>query len=192
MTTPSLVGPNPQLSAATNRIVPQSGEQYEYDSAGNLKKDKTGNSFDYNGESMQVRHNGGSSQGGTDYQYDGLGKRVKKIFGATATVFVYDALGRMVAEYQTNYQPATARTSYLTTDDLGSPRIITDGAGAITSRHDYLAYGEEIGWVGGRNADTRYVADEIRQQYTGYERDDESGLDYAQAGYYSSAGAAHL
>jgi hypothetical protein len=29
--------------------------------------------------------------------------------------------------------------------------------------------------------------DDIRQKFTAYERDDEIGLDYAQAGYYNSA-----
>ncbi len=34
--------------------------------------------------------------------------------------------------------------SYLTSDALGSPRIVTDGGGAIISRHDYRAFGEPL------------------------------------------------
>ena len=46
---------------------------------------------------------------------------------------------------------------------------------------------ETIGNVGGRTTQQGYgAADEVRKQYTGYERDDESGLDYAQARYYNS------
>jgi RHS repeat-associated protein len=79
--------------------------------------------------------------------------------------------------------------SYLTSDALGSPRIVTDGGGAIISRHDYRAFGDEISAnIGGRTTAQKYGAtDDIRKQYTGYERDVESGLDYAQAKYYNSA-----
>jgi RHS repeat-associated protein len=64
---------------------------------------------------------------------------------------------------------------------------MTDSAGIVQSRHDYYAFGEEItAGINGRSATQKYVGDNIRQKYTGYERDDESGLDYAQARYYSS------
>jgi RHS repeat-associated protein len=122
------------------------------------------------------------------YEYDGSGKRVKKIVGSEITIFVYNAAGQLVAEYAIN-QPSqpTTKTSYLTSDHLGSPRITTDSAGAVKSRHDYMAFGQEIqAGIGGRSTTQKYVDDSIRQQYTGYERDTESGLDYAQARYYSS------
>jgi RHS repeat-associated protein len=46
---------------------------------------------------------------------------------------------------------------------------------------------QEIGNVGGRTTAQGYnSADDVRKQYTGYERDDESGLDFAQARYYNS------
>jgi RHS repeat-associated protein len=124
--------------------------------------------------------------------YDGEGKRVKKISDTENTIFVYNGGGTLVAEYSvaTNSQ-SQPKISYLTTDHLGSPRIITDQVGKVVSRHDYLAYGDDIaetlGNVGGRNATQGYgQEDNVRKQYTGYERDDESGLDYAQARYYNS------
>jgi RHS repeat-associated protein len=40
--------------------------------------------------------------------------------------------------------------------------------------------------VGGRNPNQGYAGDSVRQQFTGYERDDEINLDYAQARYYSN------
>ena len=47
---------------------------------------------------------------------------------------------------------------------------------------------ETIGNVGGRTTAQGFnSSDEVRKQYTGYERDDESGLDFAQARYYNSA-----
>jgi RHS repeat-associated protein len=82
------------------------------------------------------------------------------------------------------------QVSYSTADHLGSPRIITDGNGKVISRHDYLAFGDEVtdtvGNVGGRNSTQGYgVEDDIRKQYTGYEKDEESALDFAQARYYN-------
>jgi RHS repeat-associated protein len=56
-------------------------------------------------------------------------------------------------------------------------------------RHDYLPFGEENVYnaVGGsRTAANGYVADGVRQQFVGYERDNETGLDFAQARYYAS------
>jgi len=134
------------------------------------------------------------------YSYDGDGKRVKKVATTETTVFVYDALGRSVEEYsgstlQTAYVYAGSRllaienqtgTSYLTSDHLGSPRINTDGSGNVTARHDYMPFGEEIFSVGGRIAGLGYNSDNVRKKFTGYERDGETGMDFAQARYFDS------
>src|SRR5690606_37650344 len=66
-------------------------------------------------------------------------------------------------------------------DHLGSPRINTDENGLVTSRTDYMPYGEEIIGLGNRSANEAYVADDVRQGFTGYENDEETGLDYAKA-----------
>ncbi len=63
--------------------------------------------------------------------------------------------------------------------------------GLIISHHDYMVFGSDItqtiGNVGGRTTQQGFnSADDVRKQYTGYERDDESGLDFAQARYYNS------
>ena len=97
----------------------------------------------------------------------------------------------LVAEYSTESNP-TPRVAYLTADHLGSPRIVTDQNGAVVSRHDYTGFGrdvaETLGSIGGRTSQQGYGAnDEVRKQYTGYEHDNESGLEYAQARYYNAA-----
>jgi hypothetical protein len=76
--------------------------------------------------------------------------------------------------------------SYLTTDHLGSTRVVTDGSAVVKARHDYLPFGEEIETsVGGRSGVTGYAAaDSTRQRFTSKERDTESGLDYFLARYY--------
>ena len=76
---------------------------------------------------------------------------------------------------------------WLVSDQLGTPRIIVDKSGTLSgvSRHDYLPFGEELfANAGGRT--TGYTnSDGARQKFTGYERDWETDLDYAEARYYS-------
>jgi uncharacterized protein RhaS with RHS repeats len=78
-----------------------------------------------------------------------------------------------VTEYSTvtSDQP---KVSYLTADHLGSPRIITDNLGKVISRHDYLAFGDEVADTLGNVGNSYTVEDDIRKQYTDYEKDEES------------------
>lgn len=48
------------------------------------------------------------------------------------------------------------------------------------SRRDFLPFGEDL-------ARQNYGTDSIRQKFTGYEKDTETGLDFAEARYYNSA-----
>jgi RHS repeat-associated protein len=77
---------------------------------------------------------------------------------------------------------------YATSDHLGTPRVITNSIGSVVSRHDYMPFGEELSaGTGGRTTAMGFGgADNVRQKFTGYERDSESGLDYAQARYYAN------
>jgi RHS repeat-associated protein len=179
---PSLPPPQAHpVNASTNRFT-----NFTYDAAGNLRADHAGNTFSYDAESKQIT----SSVAGTQaaYSYDGEGRRVKKVAGGVATIFVYNASGQLVAEYG-GAASGESGASYLTTDHLGSTRVVTNGSGGVRARHDYLPFGEEIpANVGGRQNVPGYTAnDSTRQRFTGYERDSESGLDFAQARYCSSA-----
>jgi RHS repeat-associated protein len=184
-TSSDLVGPNPHFSEANNRINPQSGELYQYDGVGNLTQGRDGEDYVFNAENKMKSFNGGASQGGADYSYDCDGRRVKKVVGTVTTVFVYDVSGRLIAEYS-NALPSTNGTRYLTGDHLGSPRVVTDSSGVVKARHDYHPFGEETGLKGGRTVSNGYVADNISQKFTAKERDNETGLDYFMARYYSS------
>lgn len=78
---------------------------------------------------------------------------------------------------------------WLVADQLGTPRIILDKTGSLaeTKRHDYLPFGEELfAGIGGRTPALGYTADTVRQQFTGKERDTETGLDYFGARYFAS------
>ena len=62
------------------------------------------------------------------------------------------------------------------------------GSLAGVTRHDYLPFGEELcTGTGGRTTAQGYgAADHVRQQFTGYEHNEETGLAFAQARYLSS------
>jgi hypothetical protein len=54
-------------------------------------------------------------------------------------------------------------------------------------RHDYAPFGEELSaGIGIRSAALGYGPDSTRQKFTGHERDNEMGLDFAQARYFSN------
>ncbi|MGB8506886.1 MAG: RHS repeat-associated core domain-containing protein, partial [Pyrinomonadaceae bacterium] len=78
---------------------------------------------------------------------------------------------------------------WLVSDQLGTSRMVVDQSGSLSSvkRHDYLPFGEEVGaGVGGRTTGQGYsIDDRIRQRFTSKDRDDETGLDYFEARYYS-------
>lgn len=186
---------NPHIETTKNRLKKDQDNDtfldYDYDAAGNVTLDAEAQRFVYDAENRQTQFFGPTNQTQTPdatYHYDGDGRRVKKISNTETTVFVYNAGGTLVAEYSTALNP-TPRVGYLTSDHLGSPRIITDQLAAVVSRHDYTGFGKDVaetlGNIGGRTG-TYGVDDKVRKQYTGYERDDESGLEYAQARYFKS------
>jgi RHS repeat-associated protein len=82
-------------------------------------------------------------------------------------------------------------TFWLVADHLGTPRMVVDKSGSLAGikRRDYLPFGGELDAnVGGRTPAQGYgTGDNVRQKFTGYERDTETNLDYAQTRYYSSA-----
>ncbi len=175
---------NPTISTSNNRLT-SSG--YSYDSSGNMTADPQSRTFVYDAENKQVEVIDDSVTVG-EYFYDGDGKRVKKVVPGTGetTIFVYDAAGKQIAEYSTIVEgSSTAKVAYLTNDHLGSPRINTDAIGNVTARHDYHPFGEEIA-TSQRTSGLGYTDDTVRKQFTGYERDGETNLDFSQARYYSS------
>jgi hypothetical protein len=117
---------------------------------------------------------------------------VQKVRGGVTTVYVYDAMGEVAAEYSTT--PATpTETQYLTGDHLGSTRLVTNAAGTVLGYHDYLPFGEEISaGVDGRSG-LYGAADGVTQKFTAKERDAETAssatqaLDYFGARYFSSS-----
>jgi YD repeat-containing protein len=82
------------------------------------------------------------------YAYDGEGRRVKKVNESLTTRYVYDAFGKLAAEYAVGTAPSGApqsecSTCYLTVDHLGSTRVLWDPAG-VKGRYDYMPFGDAI------------------------------------------------
>lgn len=75
----------------------------------------------------------GGSPVATNYTYDGDGRRITKVMGGVTTVYAYDAIGNLAAEYSSQTTPPTplCTTCYLTADHLGSIRLVTDGTGVV-------------------------------------------------------------
>lgn len=182
----------PAVEAGGDRL--SAGDGYAFDASGNTTGDALGRTFVYDAENKQVEVKNSANYTIGLYYYDGDGKRVKKIAydsngnETETTIFVYDASGKSIAEYSDVVANSTdAKVNYLTSDHLGSPRINTDQNGTVTARHDYHPFGEEIDGIGGRTTGLHYGYDTLRQQFTGYERDGETDLDFAQARMYLNA-----
>ncbi|MGO9009674.1 MAG: RHS repeat domain-containing protein [Bryobacteraceae bacterium] len=185
--------------ASNNRLVRGAGDSY--DGAGNqtawatVPPSASGSWFTYDGENRLLTANV-ANQGGASFVYDGEGRRVQKISSSGAvTTYVHDAMGNLAAEYSTA-APAAAGTQYLTSDFLGSTRLITDASGNPVRCFDYLPFGEEIpAGMNGRSGcyetmgSPQYPSppDVADQKFTGKERDAETGLDYFGARYFSAA-----
>ena len=121
--------------------------------------------------------------------YDGNGLRVKRVSGGTTTVYIFSG-SKVVAEYDNGAAPSapsreyiyggsallakidSSGTKYYHQDHL-SNRLVTSSTGATLEQMGHFPFGES--W---------YNATGDKLLFTTYERDAESGNDYAQARYY--------
>jgi RHS repeat-associated protein len=178
------------ITAATNRI---SGSPYSYDASGNMTNDGQ-NTLVYDGENRAVSATVTGSSSGT-YTYDGKGLRIQKVSvvsgTTTTTVYVFSG-GKVIAEYDNGASPSnptreyilaggkllakidTSGTKYYHQDHL-SNRLVTDSSGSTVTQMGHFPFGES--W---------YNASNDKLIFTSYERDKESGNDYAKARYYIS------
>jgi RHS repeat-associated protein len=192
---------------SNNQFIRGTGDKY--DGAGNeisvassSAPNMASNTMTYDGENRMVSANF-AGMGTVNYTYDGDGRRVTKSTPAT-TVYVYDAAGRMATEYP-GVAPEATGTVYLTGDHLGSTRLVTSAAntlvngvspgaaGSVVKCYDYMPFGEDspsgVGSRGSCYPSGLYPAtpDVLSVKFTGKERDAESGLDWFNTRYMSSA-----
>lgn len=188
----------PEVDANSNRFkVTNSQSQptgYEYDAAGNVTQEPepsgTFLKYEYDGENRlkrAKRKNGANEVTIGEYIYNAEGRRVKTVVGSVNTSYAYNHEGKLMAEY-TNAAVISSGTGYITQDMLGTTRMVTDSNKNAKERHDFLPYGEEINTAySNRAAVAGFGIDKTRQKFTSKERDNETGLDYFLARYYSSA-----
>ena len=187
--TPPLCPYQPQLTVDpnTNRI---STSGYAYDAAGNMTNDLL-NTYAYDAENRITQVGAGAAL----YTYLGA-LRVQKTVGGTTTVYVYSGT-KPIAEYAagaqvtqpnkeyiyagTNLVAAVSSTGtvYSHADHL-SIRAQTDATGQLVRSVGHFPFGESwyVNLSNGGQSD--------KWQFTTYERDSESQLDYANFRYYSS------
>ncbi|HXE74698.1 MAG TPA: hypothetical protein VNN18_03535 [Candidatus Xenobia bacterium] len=117
--------------------------------------------------------------------YDGAELRVKKQVGSTTTVYIFSG-SKVIAEYASGAAPTSptreyiyagsqlvatlqgSTTTYVHPDHL-SARLFTDSNGQNAGGRGHLPFGEV--WYDSMASD--------KWKFTTYERDSESGLDYA-------------
>ncbi len=120
--------------------------------------------------------------GAAVYAYDGEGRRMKKTVGSETTYYFY-GVGGLLCEFTTTNTGATQaastdRTTYRTSDKLGSAVLIMNSSGTVIENNRTLPYGEA--WLAENTPSTN------DKKFTTYQRDQESGLDYAMARFYGN------
>ena len=188
------------ITAGTNRLISSGSTPITYDAAGNITQDSKFRSMNYtydaNGRQLSAAAIGGSPS--QTSLYDCAGQRVQTTSGGVTRTMVYDIFGQQVADYNgvtvqreniyrggqlLAVKEASGGLSYVLTDVQGSTRALMNNNGStstITSRHDYLPFGEEIGAnVGLRTTTQMYSqSDTVRRRFAMLERDDVTGLDH--------------
>jgi len=158
---------------------------HSYDANGNLTSDGQ-NTIVYDAENRVVSDADGS--GTATYVYQASGHRVVKQLGDSTTVYIFSG-DKVIAEYQGttlskeyiylgNQQLAGylyGTLSYYLPDRL-SNRVVTDTSGNILGQQGNYPFGES--WYGSGTT--------TEWQFTSYERDAESGNDYAIAREYEN------
>jgi RHS repeat-associated protein len=162
----------------TNRIATVNGVGYSYDPAGNVTNDGS-HSYVYDAENRVTSVDGSAAA----YSYDHRNWRVKKVVGSSITHYVWEA-GRVLAEHNGSNGTAivdyirlagamvakvqSGSTQYLLSDRQ-SVRMTLDSSGNVIGRQAHLAFGEDFAESGTQE----------KHHFTSYERDAESGQDYA-------------
>jgi RHS repeat-associated protein len=171
-----------------------SNASYTYDSNGNTLTKTVGSNtttyaWDFENRLTSVTLPG--SGGTVTFKYDPLGRRIEKSSSATTSIFAYDgdnlieegnSSGAVVARYaqsQNIDEPLamlrSSTTSYYNADGLGSVTSLTNYSGATAQAYTYDSFGNMTGSSGSLTNPF---------QYTGREKDSETGLYYYRARYY--------
>jgi RHS repeat-associated protein len=172
-----------------------------FDASGNLLA-KSGNcpptapNFVYDGENRLVA----DPVAGATYVYDGNGTRIQKCLPnctspTASTVYVYSG-SQDIAEYNNGAVPSSPSLEFIYSDAIpGSGLLASVASGTTTYFHsDHLSWrvstnasGQIFGQQGNFPfGESWYSSNGNEFMFTSYQRDAESGLDYAMARYYDT------
>lgn len=166
-----------EISKTTNRFT--SGTGTTYDDAGQVVTDnkfRTMNfAYDANGRQVKSTRTGVPDAWTV---YDALGNRVATKINDIWQYVIYDAFGKLVAEYGVP-GPGLGGVNYVQQDWQGSVRTVTNNSGFVVSRTDHEAFGEEIGQgIGLRTSAQGYTAPSSPRQGYGLTEKDDTGLNH--------------
>jgi RHS repeat-associated protein len=180
------IASHPTFTGGNNRV---DSNLYTYDPAGNLRNDGINTyTYDAEGRIFQV--------GTTKYAYDADGLRVAKYSGSTLTnQYLYNLGNQAVAELNSSgtwvrteiyaqgtyigtydNSSGTPVLTYAFGDWLGTIRARTGTTGAQSETNMSLPFGDSLATSGTESS---------HKHFTGKLHDDETGLDYFGARYYS-------
>ncbi len=166
--------PAPGAFNAYNQWTGKAGTSTSYDVAGNLTQVSVPGASEtmvFDAKSRMTSFDGSA----VSLTYDALGRRVMKTTSTGGTtVYVYDPAGNLAVE--SGGPVAQTATLYLTTDHLGSTRLVTNGSGTVIGCHDYAPFGEEIPASTGERTSC-YGQTDTAFKFTGQERDPETATD---------------
>ncbi len=153
---------------------------FGHDASGDMQNDGL-NSLQYDAEQRLI------SASGNSYNFDGNNLRVKKQLsgGGTGTVYIFDGT-RPIAEYENGAAPGSPTREYVSEE--GKLLVTIEGGATRYHHHDHLSIrlttdssGISIGQQGHFPfGETWYTSGTTTKfMFTTYERDSESGNDYA-------------
>ena len=202
--------PNLGISVNVHNQISTSGYGYDSSGNGNMTNDAV-HTYTFDAENRVIA----AASGAYCYVYDGDGLRVAKktpqagytcglTWGhnpVTYEMYWRDTAGDTIAETDgtgstsnSSYNeyiffdgqriaqsnPNSGTVNFYFADQLGSTRMVTSSSGSPCYKADFLPYGTE-------NTPASFTDTcSTNYKFTGYERDSETGLDYAFARYYNS------
>ena len=142
-----------------DRLTVRGTTAYAHDSAGFLTE-RGADRFDYSARGELLSATVGATT--VTYRYDALGRRVARVQGAQVTQYLYGDPSNPVRVTATR-SPAGVLTTYrydddgllyefersgqkffVGTDQVGTPRVVTNAAGAVVDKRDYDSFGNLI------------------------------------------------
>jgi len=189
------------ISNEMNEYLKVGAAELEYDNNGNLVFDGQRH-LAYDARNRLVRVSTLSGNTIASYSYDAFNRRTRKVAGSAVTSFLY--FGKQVME-ERNLQGQTQRQFvygngldevlqmraanndfYYHDNSIGSIAALTDKNGEVVERYRYTAYGEAT--ITAADGVTERASSEVDNPYTftGRRLDNETGLYYYRARYYSA------